>query len=354
MNPTILPPLPQEDLNHVLSSTSGLWDEIRGGRIFVTGGTGFFGTWLIESLVRANHDLGLDANVVVLSRHPTRFLARLPHLVAAPGLTFVEGDVREFRPPEGRFTHVIHAATEASATLNDEEPLRMLDTIVAGTRRVLDFCAAAGVGKLLLTSSGAVYGKQPAEMTHIPETYAGAPDPLDLRSAYGAGKRMAEQLCAQYARQHRFEVKIARCFAFVGPHLPLDAHFAVGNFIRDALHGGPIRVTGDGTPMRSYLYAADLAAWLWTILFRGESARAYNVGSRYDLSIARVATTVAAVLDRRAEVVIAQPPAQPPSVLRYVPDVGRAQTELNLHERVGLSDAIRRTFAWYRGAEAFR
>ena len=153
--------------------------------------------------------------------------------------------------------------------MSDENPLLMLGSIVEGTRHTLEFARHSGTPKFLLTSSGAVYGRQPPTLTHIPEDYVGAPDPLDPRSVYGEGKRLAEQLCALYAQQYGVQSKIARCFAFVGPYLPLDIHFAVGNFIRDGLRGEPIKVEGDGMSFRSYLYAADLTIWLWTILFSG-------------------------------------------------------------------------------------
>jgi dTDP-glucose 4,6-dehydratase len=292
--------LPAADLEHILAHTRELWDELRGQTIFITGGTGFFGAWLLESFVHANEALGLEARAVVLTRNPEAFAARAPHL--ARRVELLQGDVRDFRFPTGTFSHVIHAGTTSGSPV---EPGEMFDTIVGGTRRTLEFAATQGTRKLLFVSSGAVYGRQPSGLTHVAEDYEGAPDPLDAASAYGEGKRAAELLCGLAGRRHGFEIRVARCFAFVGPHLSLDAHFAIGNFIRDALRGGPIRVGGDGTPCRSYLYAADLAVWLWTILFKGAAGAAYNVGSEEALSISAVAKTDAGVFDPEPAVVLA-------------------------------------------------
>ena len=339
----------EQDLNHILAHTEGLWDELRGKRIFITGGTGFFGCWLLESFAWANDRLGLGASALVLTRDPDAFGRKAPHLAGHPAIRFHTGDVRSVEFPAGEFSHVIHAATEASAKLNDENPLLMLDTIVEGTRRTLEFARRCGAQKYLLTSSGALYGKQPPDLAHIPEEYVGGLDPLDPRSVYGEGKRIAEMLCALYAQQHGLETKIARCFAFVGPYLPLDIHFAIGNFIRDGLRGGPIQVKGDGTPYRSYLYAADLAIWLWTILFRGESCRPYNVGSEAEVTIKDLAHTVAQVFQPPVEVRTAKQVVPGKPAERYVPSTRRAQSELGLKQRVDLGESIQRTIAWHTG-----
>jgi len=343
-----LPPLAASDLDEVLDHTRELWDGLAGERVFVTGGTGFFGVWLLESFAWANRRLDLGARAVVLSRRPEAFAARLPHLAHAPELTFHVGDASSFTFPEGSFAAVIHAATESYAAADDR--LDLYERDVTATRRTLDFALQARAARVLFTSSGAVYGKQPPQLSHVPENYAGAPEPTDTRSGYGQAKRASELLCALYAEQRALHTTIARCFAFVGPHLPLDAAFAIGNFMGDALSGRPIRVAGDGTPFRSYMYMTDLACWLWTILLRGEAARPYNVGSDQALDIAELARRVARAVAPELPVEIAGTPVPGAPAARYVPDITRARSELGLEARVGLADAIARTTAWHRAA----
>jgi nucleoside-diphosphate-sugar epimerase len=335
-----LRPLPADDLEHVLAHTRPLWENLRGQRIFITGGTGFFGMWLLETFTHANTALNLGAEAVVLTRDSAAFARKAPHLAGRADLTFVTGDVGNFTFPAGDFTHVIHAATTSGSPVSPEE---MTTTILDGTRRVLEFAAQAHSRRLLYISSGAVYGPQPAHLERIPEDYVGQPT-----DAYGRGKKAAEQLCLDTWQAGGPEPVIARCFAFVGPHLPLDAHFAVGNFIRDVLAGGPIRIGGDGTPLRSYLHTADLAVWLWTILVSGMPGRAYNVGSDQPVSIAELARAVAALRTPAPSVEIARIPTPGQLPARYVPDTSGATTELTLKIHLPLASALQRTYAWLR------
>jgi dTDP-glucose 4,6-dehydratase len=331
------------DRDHILAHTADLWHDLRGTSIFLTGGTGFVGTWLLESLAWADDAFDLGVKATVITRNPAAFAQKAPHLAAHRAMTLVEADVCSFPYPEGEFPLVIHAATERYFAAVPEYPLSTFDHDSKATRRVLEFARTHGTQRLLFTSSGAMYGKQPPEMTHIPEDYAGAPSTMDLQSPYGQGKRISEWMCAMYAAQYGFHALIARLFAFVGPGLPLDANFAVGNFIRDAMQGGPIRIAGDGTPYRSYLYAADLAIWLWTILLKGKSCRPYNVGSAEHITIAGLAQTVADNIRPGIAIEIARQPLPGAAPSRYVPNVERAAQELNLRPRIGLAEGIRRT-----------
>jgi dTDP-glucose 4,6-dehydratase len=332
----------EDDLRHILGHTESLWKDCKGKTVFITGGTGFFGKWFLETISFLNCEMNLGLKTIVLSRAPDKFLSDYPYFTQ-PMICLIKGDVRNFSFPKEDIQYIIHAATAASDKLNTDQSLEVFDTIVDGTHHVLNLAKEKKVESFLFTSSGAVYGKQPPDMTHIPESYTGAPDCIYARSAYGEGKRAGEMLCSLFYHQYQVPVKIARCFALVGPYLPLDAHFAIGNFIRDGSRGCPIQVKGDGTSYRSYLYAADLVVWLWTILFKGNSGYAYNVGSDQTLTISDLAYIVANNYNPPMVVHISKSAIQNKTVERYVPNIQRAKTELGLEQWITLQDAIQRT-----------
>lgn len=345
MSVTSLAPLPRPDLDHILAHTESLWREMAGASVFITGGTGFFGRWLLESLAWANARLRVGVRATVLSRDPKAFFNRVPHLAANGSIKLLGGDIRDFDLPTRQFTHVVHAAFDSSRTIVN--PLAAFDTLATGARRVLEFAATQSPQRMLFISSGAVYGPQAADMEHIAESHCGGPDPLSPAAAYAEGKRVGEFLCG-LAAARGLPVSIARCFAFIGPGLPLDGHFAAGNFLRDAHLGQNIVVKGDGTSLRSYLYAADLAIWLWTLLLRGKPGRAYNVGSDRAICIEDLARLIAAQSPRQSTVQVLGKKAGSRSE-RYVPDIGRACSELGLKPIISLEQGIERTLEWISG-----
>lgn len=340
------PPLSKDDLTHAFAALGeDGWRALAGKRLFLTGGTGFVGKWLLATLIEARRRLDLGCHATVLSRDPDGFAAAVPQLARDSSIELVRGDVRDFAFPDGHFDVVIHAATDVMA---QRTPRQIFEACVQGTRRVLEFAQKAGAANFLLVSSGATYGRQPPALELLPEDYPGAPDPLLPTSAYGEGKRAAEWLACAHAAETGMHVSVARCFAFVGPYLPLDRQFAIGNFLRAAIAGEEIVIRGDGTQYRSYLHAADMAAWLWAVLLRGRSGTAYNVGGEESLSILELAQRIVQLLDAASPVRVLQTavPGQPPE--RYVPDTTRARTELGVMPQFTLDDAIARTARWHR------
>lgn len=335
----------EQDLDDINEACRTVWPAMSGASLFITGGTGFIGCWLLESLRHANIKLGLGIHATILTRSHDAFRRKAPHLAEYELFQFIEGGITDFTFPADQFTHIIHAATDASAHLNETNPRQMFSTIVDGTRRVLDFSVEAGVPRVLFLSSGAVYGQQPWELTHVPETWLGGPSCVDPRATYAEAKRAAEMLCAIYHKQYGVDVAIARIFALLGPYLTLDIHFAAGNFIRDAIAGKAVVVNGNGLPCRSYLYAADLTAWLWQMLVRAPTCKPYNVGSDESISIRDLAQLIASTLGEGKCQVLGQPDAGwNPG--RYVPDTKQIEAELGLKKTVSLQEAIRRTAIW--------
>jgi len=310
--------------------------------ILITCGTGFFGKSIISYFKKENPRL---KKIIVLSRNPQK----LDNIFNTNNFPFeiehIKQDIREPIKYSEPIDYLIHTGAESSTSVGVSNPILMMDLVLKGTKNILEYAKQQKIKRLLFISSGAVYGKQTRNINYIPEEYLGAPDPLNPLNAYGCAKRQAENLCALYYHHYGVNYSVARCFTFVGQYLPLDAHFAIGNFIRDGLNGGSIVVTGNGTTVRSYLYADDLAKSLWTILLKGNTGEAYNVGSDEAISISDLAHLVSSCFDDKPEVIIKGKPDG--EIDRYVPRVEKIKNELCVSERMTLVDGIKRTIDFH-------
>ena len=336
------------DLEEILFHIKENSNEFLNKSIFATGCTGFFGIWIIESFLYINKRLNLNTKMTILTRNKDAFLNNHIHLLKFSEINFIEGDICSFEFPRDKYDFIIHGATQVSASLNIEAPHDTIRTIIDGTKYILEFAKRCDAKKFLFISSGAAYGKQSYTISHISEDSNSAPSTLDPRSAYGEAKRLAELLCILSSKSYGLEVKIARCFAFVGPYLPLNTHFAIGNFINDALLGKDIVIKSDGSPLRSYLYASDLALWLWKILINGKNCEIYNVGSDKFISMAELASLVSTITDVNSKVIISERQIMEKPIERYVPSIKKAAQDLSLKPLISLEVGIKKTFDWYK------
>ena len=332
------------DLTHMASSLEDVIPHIRDSRIFITGGTGFFGKWLLEAILFLNEKQCTNFEVVVLTRDPEKFKTKHPHF-ANRAIEYITGDIKNFDFPSGEFHYCIHAALEGEK-LDKSDELEIFESAYNGTKRVLEFAVQKKMRSLLYVSSGGVYGRQPPALRFMPEDYMGAPDITQLRSCYGEGKRAGEFLCTYYGNKFALPVKIARCFAFIGPYLALDAHFAIGNLLNNCLKKEPMLIKGNGTPIRSYMYAADLAVSLFKTLILGDNLIPYNVGSMEEISIAALAQKIGANFTPQPEIVIMQKIQADPLPERYVPDTERFTAKFPATSTIGLDEAIKKTITF--------
>lgn len=315
-----------------------------GKRFLITGGTGFFGRALLRYFAQRLTLENADFSVEVLTRNPDSFLRKFPEFASLSWLQFRAGNILELDSLTGLTApdYILHAAAD-STNGHRLSSIDRFDQIVSGTKNMLRFATVCRAKRFLLTSSGAVYGDPVGREEPICEDDVSADRSFVTGDAYASGKRVAERLCDLVARDTGLSVVVARCFAFVGEDLPTNAHFAIGNFIRDAMWSDEITVRGSGRAVRSYLHQTDLAEWLLTILERGAPLRTYNVGSDQAVSILELANLVSDVVSPGKPVRVLGQDGMQDTRRFYVPSIVRAQNELGLHVRVGLSEAIRST-----------
>ncbi len=338
--------LSESDLNYVLQRVGRGWYDLDNKKIFISGATGIIGKWLISTLDHARKELALNIDITCLSRNYKLFANDNPRIFGKIDINWINGDVRDFKFSAAyKFDYAIHAATDVVADVPYKD---VLLTCSQGTENIFEQLSSAYCKRVLLISSGAVYGKVPQGVQGIPEAMIGGVSSTNPASAYAEGKRYSELLTTLMGSECGIETPIARCFAMVGPYLPLDKHFAIGNFINSVLNNKPIVINGSGAPIRSYLYLADVVSQLWILLFAGRST-AYNVGSDTPISIYDLAKKVIEALSSNIPIHVLNNSDQVAHADSYYPDTSIITREFNLGANIPLNEAIKKTAAWYSG-----
>ena len=333
------------DLDEIIATSTSDLEEIVNKPLVITGASGFVGTWLTLSWVAARKKLNGSGKLLITSRNPQSLLSLVNIIDSRSPITALSSDIRNLHiPSEFRNGNLIHAATPASATLNLEDPLEMLNVIMEGQGKVLIEAKRIN-SRVLFLSSGAIYGKQPLNQAQLPEDWNGGPSLTDTYSAYHEGKRIAELMGNIAVERAGVHVTTARLFAFIAPFLPFGTHFAAGNFMRDALESSEIVIKSGGGSIRSYQYATDLCSSLWALAVRGNPGAAYNVGSDKEISIRELAEMVIRNVNPNAHALVKGTDTIE-NVSRYVPSIRKITDELNVKNYVNLEEAIRRTSLW--------
>lgn len=346
MNPAIA--LVRADAEAVLHARIEQLASLRGQHVFITGGTGFLGTWLLElaKVLNERHQFGL--RVTIFSRNTRAFAARWPHLGKEKWLSLQEGDIRYFTELPRDVRYVIHAAALTDRRVFASHPSAVAETNTVGTLRILRAAnLLEDLQKFVLLSSGLVYGAQPWDLPRVNEDFAGVSRCNDVNAVYPESKRLAEVMAQCAISESKLPVVTLRPFAFVGPYQSLQLPWAVTDFIRDSFRGGPIRIMGDGATVRSIMYYSDFACGVLLALTAGRPRTTYNLGSDEPVDLLTLAQKITRCFSPVPEIKL-RVGQTGHDRNRLVPDMSRMGSDLGFKATVPLDDALRKTIEWHR------
>lgn len=339
----------KDDCNEVIANKISLLSGLKDECILITGGTGFMGTWLVELVAFLNDNYNFNTKLILLSKSAHSFNIKVPHLTMREDVELVEQDIVDVTEISNKVTMIIHAAGNPDNRAHASDPLRTMRVITNGIDLILSAATRLpNLKKFLNISSGLIYGPQPLKLDNLPENFMQGFDCNSISSVYAEAKRFAETICSAYRSLYKMPIVSVRPFAFIGPYQLLDKPWAINNFIRDSLMGGPIRILGDGETVRSYMYPSDMAFWLLRILIDGVVGLAYNVGSPHGVTLKESAEKIASNFSKKPKIITCSLNDTSLYRSKFVPDVNLAQKTLGLELKVSLDEAIRRTLIWFK------
>lgn len=354
----------KEDLDDVCNDLAGEFQLMAGNRLLITGGGGFLGYYLVQSVLHWNDTRADARSKITLSVYDNYGRGVPEWLEALRGRRDLElrrHDMIERLPKDiGHFDWVVHAAGIASPMYYRAQPVKTIDANINGLRNLLDYAVAERDAKrplkgLMFYSSSEIYGDPDAASIPTPETYRGNVSCTGPRACYDESKRFGETLCAVFAKHEGLPVTIARPFNNYGPGLKITDGRVIPDFARDIFAGRDIVMLSDGKPKRTFCYATDAVTGYYKVLVRGRAGEAYNIGiDKPEISMAELADlTVKAASELcgyRGKVVFGTSSEQDYLVdnpNRRCPVIDKARAELGYEPRVGIEDGMAKALIWY-------
>ncbi|TCC96240.1 NAD-dependent epimerase/dehydratase family protein [Pedobacter hiemivivus] len=325
---------------------SVLFSMLKDQTILITGGTGFMGKWLAEMISYINDKENFNIQLILLARDIKKFEKEMSHLADRPYIRLLRQDVRNVHDLPVEINYIIHAAGTPDNREHVSQPILTIETFYKGTQAILDAASRLpDLKKIVHISSHLVYGEWDSE-DNISEKFSGKVGISSINNVYAESKRIAETLCLAYRNQFKLPISIVRPFAFVGPYHDLEKPWAINNFIRDGILGGAIRILGNGSTVRSYLYGSDMAYWILVTLLKGQIGEIYNLGSSEAVSLNDLAKKIQTMINPNLEILSKSSKENYTNLSRLVPDTTKIVKALNVEETYQINDSINRTIVW--------
>ena len=333
----------ESDLNFIFNNCKNEFNLLSNKSLLITGGTGFFGKWFLELIFYTNKNFNTNILTTLITRDENKFFLENPHYKNNKFLKIIQIDILDLKTITYKFDFLLHmAATSAEETFNGESDLNKTRTLFNGAKNIMEIVIRNNISKVLFTSSGVVYGSSSKDMKD--ESDISHSLDLEKRNGLAKGKILAEDIISNMSIENNINFKIARCFSFVGPYLPLDIHYAIGNFINDAIFNEKILINGNGLPYRSYLYISDTLIWLIKLLV-GNAEGIFNVGSERRIQIIELGTMVRDIIAPSKKIIIQKKEFNEGNFKRdiYLPNTEKIRGLLKVKEWTSLEDAILKT-----------
>jgi UDP-glucuronate decarboxylase len=343
-------PIIEEDLKKI-TSTSLPWHLLFGKTVLITGAIGLVPSYIVETLVYLNETVDADIHTIALVRNRERAMHRLGHLVSRSDMTLIVQDVRDPYSGPKTVDFVIHAAAQASPKYYGSDPAGTCAVNLFGTWRMLELAKEAASTAFVFLSSGEVYGQVQDPSIPVTETSFGPIDPLMVRSCYAEGKRAGETLCACWNFQYGLPTKVVRLSHTYGPRMDLEDGRVFADFVANLVARRNIILKSDGSARRPFCYVADSTTGIFTVLLRGISGEAYNLGADSEISILELAELLCRLFPERGCNIVRseRKPGDP-----YIPssncagyfDLSKIKS-LGWHPTTGIDEGFRRTVESY-------
>lgn len=330
----------QEDCAKSCINISNL-EKLRNSEILITGGTGFVGTWLTEMIIYLNENFNFNVTMYLLSRNavPKNNYSKFNYI------HYIRSDIKNVKELPNTLNYVLHAAGSPDSREHVSNSIKTIDTFYKGTQNILDLASRLpNLVKLIHFSSNKIYGSNYSTIP-IDESKITI-DGYNNQDIYAESKRITETLCKAYMSELYLPIIITRPFAFIGPFQTLDKPWAVNNFIRDSMLGGPIRILGNELTTKSYMYGSDLAYYILNILSQGKVGEIYNLGSSYPTTLFELANKIKNIINSEIEIKIKSSKDHYNKTSFDVPQTSKLEQELNIKPSFQIDEALKRTILW--------
>ena len=305
-------------------------------RVLVTGGAGFLGSHLSESLLAAGHEVIVADNLYTGSKR------NISHLLQNSRFEFIRHDVT--LPLYIEVDAIYNLACPASPIHYQRHPVQTIKTSVLGAVNMLGLAKRLNI-PILQASTSEVYGDP--KISPQSEEYWGNVNPIGVRACYDEGKRAAETLFFDYFRQYKLPIKVVRIFNTYGPRMHQQDGRVVSNFIVQALQNEDITIYGDGTQTRSFCYVSDLINGMTAMMDSGEDIQGpINLGNPHEFTIRQLAEKIIELTGSKSKLVFHELPSDDPKQRR--PDITKARELLNWHPTIQLDEGLSRTIQYFK------